>query len=218
MLFFPEPVAAPAATGVTVAAAAPQRVTEGTLLFRGAEGTPVPAPRLATDVDVRVTGPIARAAVRQEFVNPTAAWVEGVYVFPLPEDAAVDHLRLHVGDRVLEGVIRERVAAKATYEQAKREGRRTGLVEQERANIFTTSVANIAPGAAVTVELEYQQTLRWDDGPYRLGFPMVVGPRYIPGTPIETQNDGTGWGANTDVVPDASRITPLVIHPSRGAI
>jgi Ca-activated chloride channel homolog len=139
-------------------------------------------------------------------------------VFPLPEDAAVDHLRLHVGDRVLEGVIRERAAAKTTYEQAKREGRRTGLVEQERPNIFTTSIANIAPGAAIAVEIEYQQTLRWDDGRYRLRFPMVVGPRYIPGTPIEAQNDGAGWGTNTDVVPDASRITPPVIHPSRGPI
>src|SRR5262249_32209770 len=220
MLFFPAPVAARAATGIAAAVlapATPQRVTEGTLLFR-TEGTAVPAPLLNTDVDLHVTGPIARAIVRQEFVNPTAAWVEGVYVFPLPEDAAVDHLRLRVGDRVLEGVIRERAAAKATYEQAKREGRRTGLVEQERANIFTTSVANIAPGAAIAVEIEYQQTLRWNDGRYRLRFPMVVGPRYIPGTPIETQNDGTGWGANTDVVPDASRITPLVIHPSRGAI
>src|SRR5204863_8397331 len=97
---------------------------------------------------------------------------EGVYVFPLPEDAAVDHLRLHVGDRVLEGVIRERAAAKATYEQAKREGRRTGLVEQERTNIFTTTVANIAPGASVAVEIDDQQTLRWDDGRYRLRGPI----------------------------------------------
>jgi Ca-activated chloride channel homolog len=217
----PMPVAALAATGIAAAAvtpAAPQRVTEGTLLFRAAEGTAVPAPLLTTDVNLHVTGPIARAVVRQEFVNPTTAWVEGVYVFPLPEDAAVDHLRVRVGDRVLEGVIRERASAKASYEQAKREGRRAGLVEQERANIFTTSVANIAPGAAIAVEIEYQQTLRWDDGRYRLRFPMVVGPRYIPGAPIETQNDASGWAANTDVVPDASRITPPVLHPSNGPI
>ena len=218
LFVFSAPVAARAATGAAAAAPAAQRVTEGTLLFRGAEGAPMPAPLLATDVDLHVTGPIARAVVRQEFVNPTAAWVEGVYVFPLPEDAAVDHLRLRVGDRVLEGMIRERAAAKATYEQAKREGRRTGLVEQERANIFTTSVANIAPGAAVTVEIEYQQTLRWDDGRYRLRFPMVVGPRYIPGTPTATPPDATGWAPNTDVVPDASRITPPVLHPSLGPI
>src|SRR5438876_771816 len=179
------PVAARAATGA-VGEAAATRGTEGTLLFRGGAGAAVPAPLLETDVDLRVTGPVARAIVRQQFVNPTSDWVEGVYVFPLPEDAAVDHLRLHVGDRVLEGVIRERAAAKATYERTKREGRRTGLVEQERANIFTTSVANIAPGASVAVEIEYQQTLRWDDGRYRLRVPLVVGPRYIPGAPVVT--------------------------------
>ena len=211
------PVAARAATGA-VAEAAATRVTGGTLLFRGGDGAAVPAPLLETDVDLRVTGPVARAIVRQQFVNPTSDWVEGVYVFPLPEDAAVDHLRLHVGDRVLEGVIRERAAAKATYEQAKREGRRTGLVEQERANIFTTSVANIAPGASVAVEIEYQQTLRWDDGRYRLRVPLVVGPRYIPGAPVATPPDAAGWSPNTDVVPDASRITPPVVHPSRGPI
>ena len=199
------PVAAGAATGVAAAAVAPatpQGVTEGTLLFRAVSGAPASAPLLETDVEINVTGPIARAIVRQQFVNPTSEWVEGVYVFPLPEDAAVDHLRLTVGDRVLEGVIRERTQAKATYEQAKREGRRTGLVEQERANIFTTSVANIAPGAAIGVEIEYQQTLGWDQGRYRLRFPMVVGPRYIPGA----------------AVPDASRITPPVLHPSHGKI
>ena len=107
---------------------------------------------------------------------------------------------------------------KATYERAKREGRRTGLVEQERANIFTTSVANIAPGASVAVEIEYQQTLRWDDGRYRLRVPLVVGPRYIPGAPVATPPDAAGWSPNTDVVPDASRITPPVVHPSRGPI
>ena len=211
------PVAARAATGA-VAEAAATRVTEGTLLFRGGDGAAVPAPLLETDVDLRVTGPVARAIVRQQFVNPTSDWVEGVYVFPLPEDAAVDHLRLHVGDRVLEGVIRERAAAKATYEQAKREGRRTGLVEQERANIFTTSVANIAPGASVAVEIEYQQTLRWDDGRYRLRVPLVVAPRYVPGAPVATPPDAAGWSPNTDVVPDASHITPPVVHPSRGPI
>ena len=103
-------------------------------------------------------------------------------------------------------------------EQAKREGRRTELVEQERANIFTTSVANIAPGAAVTIEIEYQQTLRWDDGRYRLRFPLVVGPRYIPGAPVARPSDAAGEAPNTDVVLDASRITPPVVHPSRGPI
>src|SRR6266566_3742243 len=147
-----------------------------------------------------------------------AAGAEGIYVFPLPEDAAVDHLRMQVGDRVIEGIIQERSTAKAQYEQAKQEGQRASLVEQERPNVFTTSVANIAPGAAIAVEIEYQQTVRYDAGQFRLRFPMVVGPRYIPGVPAPGPSSGTGWSSDTVEVPDASRITPPVAHPARGAL
>src|SRR5262247_3897060 len=196
----------------------PGRVTEGALLYRinGSEAL-VPAPVLATDVHMVVTGLVARARVRQEFTNPGSAWTEGVYVFPLPEDAAVDHLRMWIGERVVEGVIKEKAAAKAQYEEAKRAGQRASLVEQDRPNLFTTSVANIPPGATITVEIEYQHTLRYDGGQFRLRFPMVVGPRYIPGNAAPS-SDGSGWAPDTDQVPDASRITPPVAHPSRGTI
>jgi len=195
------------------------RVTEGTLFWRSAEqSTPVPAPTLETEVNIVVTGIIARASVRQSFTNPSQAWAEGIYVFPVPEDAAVDRLRMKIGDRLVEGVIQERAAAKAQYEQAKQEGRRAGLVEQERPNIFTTSVANIAPGAAISIEIEYQQIVRYDSGQYRLRFPMVVGPRYIPGSPFAGPPSGRGWSPDTDQVLDASRITPPVEHPSRGPL
>ena len=126
---------------------------------------------LATDVEIRVTGMIARARVHQEFTNPSREWAEGVYVFPLPDDAAVDHLTMRVGDRIIEGMIREREAAKATYVQARQQGQRTSLVEQERPNVFTTSLANIPPGAAITIEIEYQQTVHYDAGEFRLRFP-----------------------------------------------
>jgi Ca-activated chloride channel homolog len=197
----------------------PGRVTEGALLCRmdGSEAL-VPAPVLNTDIHMVVTGIVARARVRQEFTNPGNAWTEGIYVFPLPEDSAVDHLRMRIGERAIEGVIKERAAAKTEYEGAKRAGQRASLVEQERPNIFTTSVANIPPGAAVTVEIEYQHALRYDGGQFRLRFPMVVGPRYIPGNPVTPLSDGTGWAPDTDRVPDASRITPPVAHPSRGPI
>ena len=75
------------------------RITEGAFLWRTAEQSQlVPAPTLKTDVRIVVTGIVARASVRQEFTNPSNLWAEGIYVFPLPEDAAVDHLRMHVGD------------------------------------------------------------------------------------------------------------------------
>jgi Ca-activated chloride channel family protein len=119
-----------------------------------------------------------------------------------------------VGDRLIEGVIQERMGAKTTYETAKRQGQRASLIEQERPNVFTTSVANIPPGAAIEVEIEYQHAVRYDAGRFGLRFPMVVGPRYIPGAPL-TGTSGTGWASDTDDVPDASRITPPVAHPAR---
>ena len=94
-------------------------------------------------------------------------------------------------------------------------------MESERPNIFTTSVANIGPGEAITVEIQYQDSVHIDAGTYSLRFPMVVGPRYIPGGPIAqvsanpdqpAPEPGTGWAANTDRVPDASRITPAVLR------
>ena len=202
------------------AAPSARRVTEGTLLWRtGADAPLAPAPVLDTQVEMRVSGVIVRVTVRQEFTNPSTAWAEAIYVFPLPEDAAVDHLRMRVGDRLIEGVVEEREAAKASYEQAKREGRKASLIEEERANIFTTSVANIPPRAAITIEIEYQHVAAYDTGQFKLRFPMVVGPRYIPGSgPAAVPAGGSGWGADTDQVPDASRITPPVRHPSRGPI
>ncbi|HEX6692747.1 MAG TPA: marine proteobacterial sortase target protein [Burkholderiales bacterium] len=168
------------------------------LLLKGADS----APLLATEVEIRVTGHIARAKVTQRFLNPHADWYEGVYVFPLPERAAVDRLRMTIGERVVEGEIREKEQAKQTYAAAKAEGRRAALLEQERPNIFTSSVANIGPGEEVRVDIEYQQTLRYDQGRYELRFPMVVGPRYIP-----AQMDAG----------DAARITPAVLRPDESA-
>lgn len=171
-------------------------------------------PRLKTDATIRISGMLARVRVKQRFLNPSPEWVEGVYVFPLPGEAAVDHLRMVVGERVIEGEIQPREQARRTYRQARDAGQRVSLVEQHRPNIFSTSLANIPPGEQILVEIEYQQTLAPRDGLFRLRFPTVIGPRYIPGEPIEERIggfDAHGWGRATDQVPDAARITPPVM-------
>lgn len=208
-------LAAGGARAATLTATNPAEAACGTLLLRANGGETFAVPLLATDVDIRVSGMVARAVVRQRFRNPHADWYEGIYVFPLPERAAVDHLRMRIGDRRVEGEIRERQAAKAAYEQAKQSGQRATLLEQERPNIFTSSVANIGPGEEIEVELEYQQRLRYEHARYSLRFPMVVGPRYVPGTPV-AGIVGTGWALGTDQVPDAPRITPPVLGPAEG--
>lgn len=197
----------------------------GTLLYRSAEaGRFTPSPSVQTEVHINVTGIVARTSVRQKFVNPSdkqGNWTEATYVFPLPDGAAVDHLRMVVGERVIEGQIKERGEAKTFYQQAKQQGQRASLLEQERSNIFTTSVANIGPGERITVEIQYQETLRFDGGRFQLRFPMVVGPRYIPGVPVTVEGQGrqgTGTSADTDRVPDAARLTPPVLPPKQGLI
>ena len=195
----------------------PREATSGCFLIRRGPGQPyAPAPTLATEVRFRVFGVVARATVVQRFRNTSEDWVEGIYVFPLPEQAAVDHLRMKAGERVIEGVIREREAARAEYERAKESGHQAGLVEQERPNMFTTSVANLGPGEELRVEIELQETLSFDEGEVRLRFPLVVGPRYIPGHPVADGPAGAGWAANTAQVLDASRITPPVARPGDG--
>ncbi len=192
---------------------------QGTLLLEDTPGAaPTAAPLLLTDVRIDVGGMVARARVAQRFVNPTGLWQEGVYVFPLPAGAAVDHLDLRIGERRIEGRIRERGEARAAYEQAKTEGRKAALFEQERPNVFTTSVAHIGPGEEIVVTIEYQEALHYDAGTFRLRFPMVVAPRYIPGTTAGSDRAGAGWTRNTDEVQDAERITPPVAHPAQGFV
>ena len=202
----------------TPAHAAPADAGTGALYLKDGNGARTASPLLFTDVAMDVSGIVARVKVAQRFVNPTSEWREGVYVFPLPEKAAVDHLRMQVGERVIEGLIKERGEARRTYEVAKSEGRKTSLVEQERPNMFTTSVANIGPGEEVVVTIEYQETLRYDDGTFRLRFPLAITPRYIPGAPVEASGAGLGWSPATQQVLDADRITPPVADRHDGYV
>jgi Ca-activated chloride channel family protein len=188
----------------------------GTLLLREEAGGKSTAPLLRTDVHMDVTGMVARVQVTQRFANPTAQWREGVYVFPLPDKAAVDHLTMHIGERLIEGQIRERSEARRTYENAKAEGRKTTLVEQERPNMFTTNVANIGPGEEIVVALVYEETLRYADGAFRLRFPLAITPRYIPGAAMEAAGGGTGWSPASPQVTDADRITPPFVSVPDG--
>ncbi len=203
----------------------PGAMQGGSLLLRMQDGYSV-STLLNTEVDMQINGLVARVSVRQEFRNEGKAWVEGVYVFPLPETAAIDRLRLHIGDRFIEGEIREKEQAKKEYEQAKREGKKASLVEQQRPNMFTTSVANIAPGELVVVEIEYLEDLRYDNGSFSIRFPLTITPRYIPGSPLPDRGlgpahtlpdrEGSGWAANTTTVDDASLITPPMASGTRG--
>lgn len=199
-------------------------------------------PLRRTNVEADITGFLSRVTVTQEFENPSREAVEAVYTFPLPQAAAVDDMTMRIGERTVRGRILRREEAQAVYNQARRAGQVAGLLDQERPNIFTQRVANIMPGENVTVTISYVETLKYEDGEYEFSFPMVVGPRYIPGTSdtngannnqaavSSNHNSNTNdeqanpSGANlngrvppTDQVPDAPRITPPVTPPGMRA-
>ena len=164
----------------------PDRIGAGSLLLKArADAAPVQALRQSTSISARVTGNVARVHVTQKFENPGDDWVEGLYVFPLSAGAAVDELEMLVGERRIRGEIQRKEEARATYERARSEGRRASLVTQARPNMFTTSVANIAPHASITIDIAYLDTVPFRDGRYTLNFPLSITPRYTPGMQLD---------------------------------
>src|SRR6266850_7639504 len=183
-------------------------VTPGALQVLDPNGKPkAMCPLKHTDVKAEISGFLARVNVTQEFENPFTEKIEAVYVFPLPANAAVDDMTMVVGERTVRGKILRREEAQAVYDAAKSGGQVAGLLNQERPNIFTQSVANILPGEKIKITISYVETLKYEAGSYEFVFPMVVGPRYVPGPATGGQENtkGNGFAPNTDQVPDGSR-------------
>jgi Ca-activated chloride channel family protein len=194
----------------------PNDMTSGSLLLKTKAGDFIEAPRLGSDYNVTVSGPTGRTVLTQRFTNPADGWVEGVYVFPLPEGAAIDTLKIISGNRVIVGEVKEKREAKIIYEEAKAAGKTASLLEQERPNIFTNSVANIGPHDSIVVQIEYQESVHVSGGTYSLRLPLVVAPRYNPAPIVQTVDfnaDGTGVLKSNDPVPDRDKITPPVLNP-----
>jgi Ca-activated chloride channel family protein len=165
------------------------------------------------DLRADITGLTSRIELTSEFVNPFDTPLEATYVFPLPDRAAVTGMRMTADDRVIEAELQERGAAREAYDQAIAAGQRASIAEEERPDVFTMRVGNILPGERVSVALTLVGPLSYADGEATFRFPLVVAPRYIPGSALPGGGVGDGYAADTDAVPDASRITPPVLLP-----
>jgi Ca-activated chloride channel homolog len=177
-----------------------QEVTQGSLFAYGKDGKERgDCPLKTTSVKTDISGFLARVRVRQEFENTFSDPIEAVYTFPLSQNGAVDDMTMTIGSRTIRGKIMKREEARKVYESAKEEGKTASLLDQERPNIFTQSVANIMPGEKIIVEISYVETLKYEDGAYEFVFPMTVGPRYSPGS-----------------VKDASKIKPVYAEERTG--
>ena len=135
---------------------------------------------VALDSEVRyaVAGLVAEAVIRQRFRNDSDQWIEAQYLLPLPDGAAVHSLEVQVGSRRIVGEIREKEAARSAYVEAAANGQRAALVESERAQLFRTAVANIAPGETIVVDVRWWQTVDYRDDRFQLSLPLTYTPRY----------------------------------------
>ncbi len=165
------------------------------------------------DVRARISGLIARTVVQAEFVNVHDVALEATYIFPLPDRAAVTGMTMTADGRTVDAELQERGQARETYDRAIAAGQRASIAEEERPDVFTMRVGNLRPGERVTVELSLVGPLPFEDGEATFRFPLVVAPRYIPGTPLPGAGVGDGRAPDTDAVPDASRISPPVLLP-----
>lgn len=144
----------------------------------------IPAWLLNTQVNMSINGMVNSVTYVQSFHNPTDSVMEGIYTFPLPENAAVYAMEFRVGERIVRGEIAEKAVAKKRYQQAKRDGKRASLVEQQRPNMFTQKLANIPPHTSVSVTLQYRQTVDYQQGMFAVRLPLTFTPRYSPGAPL----------------------------------
>ena len=194
----------------------PQKAESGELLLVDGSGYQR-AIHLQTDVEVDVRGLVANVRYRQQFRNDTRDWREAVYVFPLAENAAIHHMEMRIGDRLIRSQIKEKQQARKIYQQARAEGKKAALTEQQRPNLFTQKVANIGPGETVEIELGYRQRVHYESGQFGFYLPTTLTPRYMPGHQVVDQElvqhqhlngNPFGWAQPTDQVPDAAEISP----------
>jgi Ca-activated chloride channel family protein len=209
--------------------------TSGEFEFSDPSGAHHNALLLDTAIKGQVNGMLANITVKQTFKNDSDAWLNGRYVFPLPEGAAVDSLTITIGDRVITGVIEEKERAKRSFAQAKRDGKKAGLLQQHRANLFSLAVANIGPYEQIVAEITLIDQVSYQNGLFSLRLPTTITPRYVPNASngltkqqqlnfeeeLEQElrrevdveiNTGHGWAANNNRVGDASNITPPQTH------
>jgi len=205
--------------------------SSGELELSDASGKKHTALLLDTAISGQVNGMLANIAVKQTFKNNSDNWMNGRYVFPLPDGAAVDSLKIRIGERVIDGVIKEKEEAKRTFEKAKRAGKKAGLLQQHRPNLFSVAVANIAPHEQVIANITFIDQVKYKDEVFSLTLPTTLTPRYIPNaSPTLTKqqqqqleqdlrseadvevNSNHGWAANNARVGDAGDITPPQTH------
>jgi Ca-activated chloride channel family protein len=178
-------------------------------------------PLRGLSVRADITAGFADVEVDQLFEQNNDQPLDCRFLFPLPADAATYRCEMRVNGRVVSAKTEQRDEARKLFKQAKARGRRAALTESERDNLFTLSLGNLQPGDIVLMRFAYLQPVQRLRERRTLRIPVNPGVRYISGEPLLRENSGPGTVDDTDLVPDASRITPPRIdgdHPDAASL
>jgi Ca-activated chloride channel family protein len=140
-----------------------------------AEPLPPLTPPLKLDehrVEAVIDGPVAQVQLTQVFHNETGHTVEGVYIFPLPADAAVSDFQMTMNGQVLEGKLLDKDQARRIYEEIVRRRRDPALLEYIGRNLFQTNVFPIPAGESRTLALNYTQIVPQKEGLFEFVYPL----------------------------------------------
>lgn len=179
------------------------------------------ATHVATQADADISGLVVNVQYQQEFRNDSDEWVEGIYTFPLPESAAIHHMEIHLGNRIIVGEIHPKQKAKEIYQHALKAGKQAALTEQQRPNLFTQRIANIAPHQTLTVTIAFTDKAEYRHSEFTWRLPTTLTPRFIPGiSALPPQNHGqenievhaSGWALTPAQREDANAISPPISH------
>ena len=184
-------------------------ITQGTLEYFQ-QNQVIQAFALDTQVSMDVSGLLNRVTVKQVFINDSDQWVNGRYLFPLPENAAVDSMQLRIGDKVIAGQIQPKKQALQTFENAKKQGKQASLLQQQRRNLFTSDVANLGPHEQLVVEISYQQKVEYRDGLFSLRFPLAITPRYNPQAQRTTEQPLLAMPSSANTATSAKHVRPAL--------
>ncbi|MDD2599135.1 MAG: VIT domain-containing protein [Kiritimatiellae bacterium] len=141
-------------------------------LLANVEGRNLPLTPGYHKVTVDIRDQIARTIVEESFVNNTSGTLEGIFHFPLPQDASISGFGMWIGDELVEADVVEKQRAREIYETILRERRDPGLLEWSGGNIFKARVFPIFAHSEKRIKITYTQVLPMENGVYRYSYAL----------------------------------------------
>ena len=166
-------------------------------------------PQLETNVSIDIQGMIASTIMDQVFINKSDKPIEAEYIFPLNNNCAIYDMFFIIDDRIVSSRIEEKEEAKKQYKEAKKDGKKASILNQERPNIFSQSIANIMPDDSIRIRIKYVEPIAYENGEFEFRLPLAITPRF--GEHDSEVSISKGVKRISSIVTDKSKITPQYI-------